>query len=214
MNSGSRNSVRLASCLLLGMLGSLVPASGQDKQDPIAALFEGIPADLRANVATNSVRRDRVNDWLGGKKQVDSKGKTVELRIPVTVTAVRGADKTYTVQFTMRNRFFGGEGPPAGRKPLVVTVLGDTWPVLLRDGSGNGGNNFVFIGVSAADAEKLVELKETQIQGKVKHAHVNSDDISLTLEDVSVDGKKLTPRMVSPKGKAFGGASANGRPLM
>jgi hypothetical protein len=206
MNSRSRNLVRLVLFVFCAMLGSLVPASGQDKQDPIAALFEGLPADLRANVGTNSVRRDRVNDWLG--EQVDGKGKTVELRIAVTVTAVRSADKTYTVQFATRNRLLGGEGPLAGRKPLAVAVLGDTWPVLLRDSSGFGGN-FGFVGVSTADAEKLVELKEIQIQAKVKHAHVNSDDISLTLEDVSVNGMKLTPRMVSTKnkGKGFGGGA-------
>ena len=164
MNSRSRDLVRLATCFFCAVLGSLVPASGQDKQDPLAALFVGLPADLRANIGTNSVRRDRVNDWLS--EHVDGKGKTVELRIPVTVTAVRGADKTYTVQFTMRNRFFGGEGQLAGRAlSAAVTVLGDTWPILLRDGSGSidrSGyrSNFGFVEVSTEDAEKLVELKE------------------------------------------------------
>ena len=55
------------------------------------------------------------------------------------------------------------------------------------------------MGVSAADAEKLVELKKVHVQGKVKNARVNSGGISLILDEVLIDGKKLTPRKEAPK---------------
>jgi hypothetical protein len=180
-----------SSCAAPSALG---PAFGQDTKDPIAALFKGIPADLRSNIRANSVRRDRVNDWLS--ENIDNQGKLVEMDLPVYVQAVRDADKTYSVEFATR-----GSGGFGGQLAITVTVLGDTWPVLVYDGRdrGVGSADFSFVGVSAADAEKLVELKKVHVQGKVKNARVNSGGISLILDEVLIDGKKLTPRKEAPK---------------
>jgi hypothetical protein len=173
-----------------------LPVSAQDKKDSVAALFEGVPADLQTNVRANSVRRDRVNDWL--IENVDGKGKVAELDMPVSVNAVRDADKTYRVYITKQST-------AAEAAAMNVSVLGAKWPVLIRDGKGAGSSDdFGFTGVSAADAEALVELKHVHIQGKVKTARVLSGGIMLTLEDVLIDGKKLTPRkegQIKGKGK-------------
>ncbi len=187
----------LALCILLG-----APATGQQKQpkpqNSIESLFEGLPAGLRKNVKSNQVRIDRANDWL--KEHVNGKGKTIEVRAPVYITPSRAEDGTYKVQIKL----------PVGPEAPTVTALGDSWPLILRGtavrvkGKGVGGkggfrgigpfpSGFLFVGVRAADAEKLADMKAVTIRGKVDSATVGSAAVILILDDVSVDGKKLTP---------------------
>jgi hypothetical protein len=182
------------------------PAAGQEKkqkpQNSIESLFEGLPADLRKNVKSNAVRQDRVNDWL--KEHVNGKGKTIEVRVPVEIIPTRAKDGTYDVQITLVR-----SAPPA----ITVRTLGDEWPLELngravlvpKKGKGKGlagkgklfRRNFSFVGISPADAEKLADLKVVTIQGKVEAAALlpmfGGVGISLALDDVRVEGKKLTP---------------------
>ena len=44
----------------------------------------------------------------------------------------------------------------------------------------------------------LSELKKVHIQGKAKRVRVGSSGILLALDDVLVDGQKLTPRKEPP----------------
>jgi hypothetical protein len=179
--------VVLAPCFYL-VLGPLTATANKGAQGSVQALFQGIPADLRANVKANSVRRDRVNDWLS--ENVDGKGKAIAVDMSVSVRAKRDANKTYTVQFT--------EQSPKGRG-ISVTVLGDEWRVLISVAKAGGKgrsytNDLVLVGVSTAEAEKLVELKKVHIEGKVKEARVQSGAIDLILEDVLINGKKATTK--------------------
>ncbi len=186
--------------LTLGILMA-APAAGQQKQqsakeNSIESLFDGLPANLQKNVKSNPVRRDRVNDWL--KEHVNGKGKTIAVRVPAQLIVRRANDGTYNV-------FLSGGGP---RGDFTVTALGEVWPVTFC------GNRFVkgfknrlrapltFVGVSAADAEKLADLKEVTVKGKVHEAEINDQfaqpGIVLVLDDVRLDGKKFT----SPKSTA------------
>ena len=132
-----KNPVRLllpmvVCCLVLG---SLAPTLAQDAKSAVASLFEGVPSDLRASIKTNSVRMDRINDWLSDN--VDGKGKVIEVDLTVKVKAVRDADKTYSIEFLPRSA--GGGFSPGGGGSLSdisATVLGDTWPVIVSDGRG------------------------------------------------------------------------------
>ncbi|HEX3315078.1 MAG TPA: hypothetical protein VHR72_09325, partial [Gemmataceae bacterium] len=215
-------------CLILGSLAPTLAqdaksadaksadAKSADAKSAVASLFEGVPPDLRGNIKTNSVRIDRINDWLS--ENVDGKGKAIEVELPVIVNAVRNADKTYSVEFIGRSSNgafgpggggFGGRGGFGPSTALTVTVLGDTWPVTVGDGRGFGSReaSFGFVGVSAADAEKFVELKKIRVQGKAKRVRVGETGISLALDDVLVDGQKLTPR----SGPTRGGKKAKGQ---
>jgi hypothetical protein len=189
----------LALCILLGS-----PAAGQEKkqkqQNSIESLFEGLPADLRKNVKSNPVRRDRVNDWL--KEHVNGKGKTIVVQVPAEITPTRAEDGTYNVQIT-----FVRSSPPT----VAVHVLGDQWPLEVNStaglvpgkvtkGVGKGKSfrrGFRFVSVSAADAEKLADLKAVTIQGKIEKVELvptfGDIGISLILDDVRLEGKKLMP---------------------
>jgi hypothetical protein len=189
----------LALCVLPG-----VPAAAQQKQqkpNSVASLFEGLPADLRAKVKTNAVRRDRVNDWL--QEHVNGKGKIIAVCVPAQITPRRAKDGTYNVAIDFGTSF------------RVVNILGDDWALELNGpavlvpkaakGGGKGfggkgmfsGRGFRFMGVSSADAEILADLKEVTIQGKVERVMLlpvfGDIGISLILDDIRVEGKKLTP---------------------
>jgi hypothetical protein len=241
-------------CLLLVALciasSALMPNAAwcdDPPKDSIASLFDGIPADLRSNVRLNSVRRDRVNDWLAD--HVDGKGKTVELQLPVRVAAIRSKDRTYTVAYTVgilgkgkaKGPAFGpGAGGAGGQFPgsgnaggkgkgkepaaepgagaggagaqfpgfyggpdFKVSVLGDDWSIDLKLGANDPEkfwpNQFERSGVSVADAEKLVELKKVTVKAKVQEVKlVSSFALRLTLADIELDGKKMTPRKREP----------------
>lgn len=205
--------VLLALALVIGTNG---PGWSQEKEkDSIKALFDGIPADLRSKVRDNPVRCDRVNDWL--KDHVNGKGKTIEIRLDVNdVSTTRAEDGTYRVRLTLA--------------PVKGNILEDDWRVHFTNqvagdakvpvGPFRGANNFAFEGVSTAEAEKLFELKQAVIQGKVLAAALarsadnvfdpgrggnnRTGSISVALEDVRVDGKKWTPYIPVPglkKGK-------------
>jgi hypothetical protein len=92
-------------------------------------------------------------------------------------------------------------------------------------GTISGGSDrasFVFEGVSAADAEKLTDMKKTTIQGKVKEASLEPLNpmvdsplpyyIRMILADVQVDGKAYTPSETTtfPKKRADNLAGSRG----
>ena len=189
----------LALCALLGA------AAGQEKKqkpNSIESLFEGLPADLRKNLENNAVRRDRVNNWL--KEHVNGKGKTIEVRVPVEIIPRRAKDGTYPVLVNVNE------------SNAIVRPLGEKWSLGIirrpvaqtkggaKDKVGKGGKGatyfrgLVFVGVSPADAEKLSDLKKVTIQGKVREMELKDRFatllcVCLFLEDVRLDGMKLTP---------------------
>jgi hypothetical protein len=186
-----------------------------EERNTVKALFDGLPADLRAKVRDNPVRCDRVNDWL--KDQVNGKGKTVELRLFVKdVLPYRSEDGTYRVHLKL--------------EAAKMQLLGDEWQVALgdynsrRDTSGPPpdyapqGYNFSFSGVSSADAEKLADSKEVVIQGKVQEVllprfsrnSAHGAAMSVILEEVQVNGKKSTPYK-APDGPFVGGKKGGGK---
>jgi hypothetical protein len=256
-------SVLVAFCVACAGLLSSGSAPAQQPKDSIVALFDGLPADLRAKVQTNSVRRDRVNDWLD--EHVNGKGKTIEMQVPVIVRANRAKDRTYlvTVMVGTGKGFFagggkggkggagkggigkggagggfggnpggaGGAGGGFGGNPggagggfagnqgggggfagfrlggQKVTVIGDEWWLDLIVGPENSAdywpNELELAGVSIADAEKMVEVTEATIKGKVQEVRlVNAGSLRVVLGDVQVDGKMMTPRKYELPAKA------------
>ncbi len=210
--------MRLCTCALFGLLvyiacPGLDPSAAlcgqKDAKDSIVALFDGIPADLRSKVKDNSVRRDRVNDWLGD--HVNGKGKTIEIQLPVLVTATRTKEGTYTIVVSLgRGKKkggvpgeFGGFGFGAGDPK--VAVLGDEWTLFLRfapTDSAELWSQLELAGVSAADAEKLVELERATIKGNVQQVFAGSGSVlRVILGEVQVDGKEMTPRKLEGGGK-------------
>jgi hypothetical protein len=208
----------VAFCVACAALLSSGAAPAQQPKDTIPALFDGLPADLRAKVQYNSVRRDRVNDWLS--ENVNGKGKTIDMQVPVKVLAKRAKDGTYLVAVTVGTGtgFFKGgkapKGPPAGGGGFAgfgakggtrVNVLGDEWSLALSVGGGKDSNDFwpnqlELAGVNVADAEKLVDLAEATVKGKIIEVSLASEEsLRIVLGDVTVDGKKMTPRKRDPK---------------
>jgi hypothetical protein len=207
----------IATLLILGVHCFSTPpdkvAPGEER-NTVKALFDGLPADLRAKVRDNPVRCDRVNDWL--KDQVNGKGKTVEIRLFVKdVLPYRSEDGTYRVHIKL--------------VAANMQLLGDGWQVALGDYNSRRitsgpaeylppGGNFSFSGVSSADAEKLADSKEVVIQGKVQEVLLprfqrNSPDgaaMSVILEEVQVNGKKWTPYK-APDVPFVGGKKAGGK---
>lgn len=217
--------VLVAFCVACAALLSSGAVPAQDPHDSIPALFDGLPADLRAKVKWNSVRRDRVNDWLG--ENVNGKGKTIEMQVPVKVLAKRAKDGTYLVAVTVSpgpifkggkaTKGFGGAGgpppgagggggpggpPPGFGGPFrfqKLTVLGDEWSLDLvvgaKDSADYWPNQLELAGVSVADAEKLVDLAEATVKGKILEVGlVSEQSLRIVLGDVMLDGKKMTPR--------------------
>lgn len=185
-------------------------APGQNKNS-IKALFDGIPADLRTKVKSNPIRIDRANDWV--QANVTDKGKTVEMQMGIkkVYCPARAMDGTYKVRLSL--------------EPTKVNVLGDEWPVTL-DRFTPPGWAFSFVGVSMADAEKLLDSKTAVIQGKVKRAILlgrpgsdgpngssfGTPTILLILEDVHVNGKKWAPAPVpAPDPPPMGGGFGKGK---
>jgi hypothetical protein len=83
----------LAFCIsCMGWCAHTAAWGQQPVKDSVAALFDGIPVELRSKVKNNSVRRDRVNDWLS--ENVTGKAKTIEMLMPVRVGAKRAKDGT------------------------------------------------------------------------------------------------------------------------
>jgi hypothetical protein len=200
MNIHSGSAIGVLLSLSFFAVDSSGLASGQEKdkekeKNPIKALFDGVPADLRSKVKNNAVRRDRVNDWL--KEQVDRKGKTIEIHIGVrNVGATRSSDGTYVVRLELRE--------------AIVNVLEDQWLFYLSESEQGEGNVFSFMGLNSADAEKLADLKKVVLYGKLKEAKLlpnaprtggGSPVISIVMEDVQVDGKKWTPFKAAGKPK-------------
>jgi hypothetical protein len=203
-------------CIVCSGLESNSALCGQkdakEVKDSIAALFEGIPADLRSKVQENSVRRDRVNDWLSD--HVNGKGKTIEIQVPAIVTATRTKDSTYTIVVSLGRAKKKGGGTVGGPFPGFgpggprVTVLGDEWTLSVLFApkeSAKPRSQLELAGVSPADAEKLVELDRAAIKGNVQRATIGSGSVfHLVLGDVQVEGKNMTPREpesdLSPKG--------------
>jgi hypothetical protein len=109
-------SVLVAFCVACASLLSSGSTPAQQPENSIAALFDGLPGDLHAKVQNNSVRRDRVNDWL--VDHVNGKGKTIEMQVPVRVLAKRAKDRTYLVAVTIGagKGFVGGIGGKKGAK--------------------------------------------------------------------------------------------------
>jgi hypothetical protein len=185
-------------------------------KDAVVALFDGIPAELRTKVKTNSVRRDRVNDWLS--ENVTGKGKTIEMLMPVRVGAKRAKDGTYLVVVTVgtspalkggkatKGGILGGGGPAGFGVPssTKLTLLGDDWSLDLNLGGKDSAelimpNLLELAGVSGADAEKLCDLTEATVKGKIHELKlVGETYLRLVLSDVQVDGKKMTPRKREP----------------
>jgi RNA polymerase sigma factor (sigma-70 family) len=158
----------------------------QDKEkNSIAALFDGIPPDLRSKVQGNSVRGERLNDWL--QQNVDGKEKVVKFKVPLRkVGAYRNDDGTYVVHLELHDD--------------SVRLLGGTWSIVAALENQDDVSDFCFQKVSPADAERFVDAKGITIQGTVKRvaATANADwqapySILLTLSDVRVDGKAFTP---------------------
>lgn len=163
------------------------------------SLFDGIPADLRSKVQENSVRRDRANDWL--RDHVNGKGKTIEIQLPVVVTAARTKEGTYTIGVALGRKKGGGGAqfpgfPRAG--DTKVAVLGDEWTVSLGFAPKDSEEIWSQLereGVSAADAEKLVELERATFKGNVKLAALGTAGyFRVILDDVQMDGKKMVPK--------------------
>ena len=123
------------------------------------------------------------------------------MKVPVRVTARRAKDGTYLVVYTVGagTSFKGkGKGPNFGG-PLRqnLTVLGDEWSLnLIVSGkdSTDWPNQLELAGVSAADAEKLVEMTEATVKGKIEEISLVDEYVRLVLGDVQIDGKKTTPR--------------------
>jgi hypothetical protein len=202
-------------CVCWAGLG-LEPASrGQEPQESLAALFDGIPADLRTKVRNNLVRRDRVNDWL--RDNVSGKGKTIEFRVPLRMGGKRSNDGTYALIASVgtAGKGFGGAatttGFPGGGKKGTgavaalaapkINVLGDEWNLDLHvgDQAASLTNQFDLNGVNAADAEKLVDLEHALIKGKIREVQLSSATaVRLVLDDALLEGKKMSPR-ASPK---------------
>jgi hypothetical protein len=191
------------------------PTSGQQQpQDAIAVLFEGVPADLRSKVKTNFVRRDRVNDWL--RENVNGKGKTIEIKVPVRVGGKRANDGSYALLANLGTaaKGFGGGTPFTGGKKgggtgfalltaPKINVLGDDWSLDLLVGDPDASlyvsNQFELNGVSAADAEKLVDLEQASIKGKVHEVRLASETLlRVVLDDAQMEGKRITPRKREP----------------
>jgi hypothetical protein len=171
---------RLCTLALFGLLVCIAcsgpePSAAQcgqkDAKDSIVALFDGIPADLRTKVKNNSVRRDRVNSWL--RDHVNAKGKTIEIRVPVRVTAILSKDETYTIVVSLSKKGgFAGFG-----EATKVAVLGDEWPAFLLFAAKDSQDStqLELAGVSVADAEKLVEVEQATIKGNVQLARLLRD---------------------------------------
>jgi hypothetical protein len=193
------SSFGLLVCLACSGLEPSAALCGQkDAKDSIVALFDGIPADLRSKVKDNSVRRDRVNGWL--RDHVNGKGKTIEMQLSVRVTAILSKEETYTIVVSLKQ---GGFGAFAGEGPHVA-VLGDEWSVsfgFAPKDSAEIWSQLELTGVSVADAEKLVELERATFKGNVKLAVLYQTSLRLILEEVQVDGKKMTPRKLEGGGK-------------
>jgi len=174
------------------------PESVQEKdKNSIQSLFDGIPADLRSNVLGNRVRRDRVNDWL--QENVNGKGKPVQLHVSLHVIVPRRVDDgTYWTFLTLDDiavKILGDNG--------IVRVMGaNDWTSTVNPRFLGNRTSFEFEGVSAADAEKLADVKQATIQGKVMEAKLEpiipNDSppycLGLILQDVQVNGKAFTPR--------------------
>lgn len=180
------------------------PAFSQEKdkeKNSIAALFDGIPADLRSKVRDNPVRCDRVNDWLTA--EIDGKGKIVEAQATVKkFRPFRTDTKTYRVELILE-------------RPVLV-VFGDEWLLHLCGHfvSESRGENedFHFSDVSMADAEKLGDSKKVIIRGKVnlarlsRFAYANTPHaIHIVVDDVHIDGKKFTNHSSGTLGKKGSG---------
>ena len=211
----------LVLCVSLLAIEADRSASGQEKakekaKNSIAAIFDGIPADLRGKVKDNPVRCDRANDWL--KEYVNGKGKIVEIRLDVKEIAPYRQKEGYLVELRLEN--------------AKANLLGDEWQVSFGDvtngfgrdvssGFGTKGTgaraaapriNFTFVEVSQADAEKLADAKQVVIKGKVRDVKLArlgysppaAGTIGIILDDIEVDGKKWTP-YISPVGGRKGG---------
>jgi hypothetical protein len=203
--------------LALAVFGFATPPDqpGPDKEkNPIKALLDGIPADLRTKVRDNPVRCDRVNDWL----KENANGKTIEVRVELQEALPERGDKGYIVHLALE-----------GTK---INVLDADWHVVLADHmmgrestlpSRGGFAHFSLEGVKTADAEKLVDAKRAVIKGKVKEAKItrlnrevfrpesgatNSATLTVVLEEVLVDGNKWTPYRAA-KGGGIGTGEAN-----
>jgi hypothetical protein len=189
------------SCVAFNM-EPLASGQGKDKEkekNSIKSLFDGIPVGLRAKVKENPVRCDRVNDWL--QENVNGKGKTIEVQVEVKqVKPYRAKDGTYSVDLTLAF--------------AEAKLLETEWQVFLGDRKREPGYspiNFVFEGVSAADAEKLADAKHVTLQGKLQevalprfsYAKPVWGAINVVLEDVHVDGKKWK-KSSNKKGGGFG----------
>jgi hypothetical protein len=179
--------------VVCGAIDVTHPVFSQDKgqakeKNTITALFDGIPADLRAKVRDNPVRVDRVNDWL--KAEIDGKGKIVEVQATVKkFRPFRTDAKTYRVELILE-------------RPVIV-VFGDDWQLHLCghfvSESRVENEDFQFSDVSLADAEYLGESKKVIIRGKVnlarlsRFAYANTPHtIHIVLDDVHIDGRKFT----------------------
>jgi hypothetical protein len=176
-----------------------------------------------------------VNDWLG--ENVNGKGKTIEMQVPVSVGARRAKDGTYLVVVTVltgtafKGKAKGGEakageakggGTPGGGTPgqfpgfggkkgglggPKLTILGDEWSLDLIVGGKNPNeylrNQFELPGVSVADAEKLVDMVEATVKGKIQEVRlVNAVTLQVVVGDVLVDGKNMAQR--KPESGPFG----------
>lgn len=188
-----------------------VSVIAQDKdKNTIKSLFDGVPDDLRSNVASNPVRCDRVNDWL--EEHVNGKGKVIEVSLRVAnVITDRTKDKTYRVFMDV--------------SPTNLHVLDDDWQIRYahKPGDFGGAYNFSFEGVSTAEAEKLIDVKHFTLKGKVNAAFLSRNNnrqfggehstIRVFLEDVEVDGKKWNPYVAEVKkgGGAGPGLSKKGK---
>jgi len=190
------------------VLVSQASLAGQEKDTPkennsIAALFDGIPADLRSKVKDNPVRIDRVNDWVQEKVTGKLKPIEIKMRVKEIYLPARSEDRTYTVLFSLEY--------------AKVNVLGDEWEVSVHPAGPAPGGRFSFVGVSTADAEKLLDSKTILIQGRAKYVRLIGGSgsygpfaeprIGVSLEDVQVDGKTWTPApfIGGFKGKKEGG---------
>jgi hypothetical protein len=161
-------------------------ALGQEK-DPIKALFDGVPVDLRAKVKQNPVRCDRVNDWLA--ENVNGKGKIIEMRLEVGPAGVdRSKDGTYLVGLRV--------------KDPTVAVLDDEWSVHLTNGFNLIQGSIYqlgFRGVKTADAEKIADAQNIVFRGKIKEIKLprirskSKTAILVVLEDVELNGSKWMP---------------------
>jgi hypothetical protein len=97
----------------------------------------------------------------------------------------------------------------------VTKLLDNDWQVYLGDRTtrrGTFSTNFLFEGVSAADAENLADAKAVVIRGKVQEITLPQFSsptpewgaIYVVLQDVQVDGKKWKKRPEKKGGGGFG----------